>query len=56
MGLNLYQLDGNGNAKCRVCGKKVHIANLESCDRCDRFVCKSCSTKVSGCPVCKKCK
>lgn len=56
MGLNSYQLDETGNAKCRVCGKKVHVKDTELCIRCDRFACKSCYTKVNGCPVCKKCK
>lgn len=55
MALNSRQLDENGYAKCAVCGKKVYISNLESCIRCDRFACKSCTTKINGCSVCKKC-
>lgn len=56
MGLNSNQLNETGHAKCIVCGKKVHISNVEVCVKCDRFACKSCTTKENGNSVCKKCK
>ena len=59
MSYNSESLNENGEGMCISCRKKFPLHQLETCEVCQRFVCKSCAVyRRQGYPygyVCKSC-
>lgn len=52
-------LDESGYTKCSVCGAKRFIADVDTCEECNNWVCKTgCASYRRQVPygyICKKC-
>ncbi len=58
MGINSNHLNEEGYAMCISCRRKKFVSDLEPCQICGRFVCKSCYKVLRNSSfkyVCKKC-
>lgn len=56
MSYSSTHVNEKGEVMCKTCRRKFKLNEVESCVRCDRFVCKSCATRQDGFPVCKDCR